>query len=272
MVAVVLLLIDRRYFHMFAYPAYVVGILLLLACLAFGREVNGAKAWFEFGGIRVQPVEFAKIATALMMARVMSSYSFNIKRFSDLVKVAAVILIPLAIIVKQNDTGSGIVLGSFIFVFYREGLNKWLCIPILLVALLFIVSFLVTPTALLVSLIVIFTLSEMMMNRVWRSRVVALAAVFLEELVFASVFFAELDFFSVVFAFAVDFESAFFAVDFFEEVVFSSFAEVFSTDFLAFLLVFLFGQQSFVTIISAKSSPITLESFIGTFDSLCKAD
>ena len=86
--ALVLLLIDRRYFHIFAYPAYIVGIMLLVACLLFGREVNGAKAWFEFGGIRIQPVEFAKIATALMMARVMSSYSFNIKRLSDLLKVA----------------------------------------------------------------------------------------------------------------------------------------------------------------------------------------
>ena len=117
-VVTVVLLLDRRLFHMFAVPAYVVGIGLLLAALFFGREVNGAKAWFEFGGFRVQPVEFAKIATALMMARVMSDYSFNIKRLVDLVKVAAVILLPFSIIVLQNDTGSGLVLGAFIFVFF----------------------------------------------------------------------------------------------------------------------------------------------------------
>ncbi|MBR5585324.1 MAG: FtsW/RodA/SpoVE family cell cycle protein, partial [Alistipes sp.] len=83
-VVTVVLLLDRRLFHMFAVPAYVIGVGLLIAALLFGREVNGAKAWFEFGGFRVQPVEFAKIATALMMARVMSDYSFNIKRLIDL--------------------------------------------------------------------------------------------------------------------------------------------------------------------------------------------
>ena len=141
--AFVVMMLDSRYFHMLAYPAYLGGILLLVAVLIFGREVNGAKAWFQFGSIRVQPVEFAKIAIALAVARMMSGYSFSINRPSNLFRLGAMLLLPLAIIVLQNDTGSGIVLGSFLFVFYREGLNKWLCIPILLVALLFIVSFLV---------------------------------------------------------------------------------------------------------------------------------
>ena len=74
--AIIVLLLDERFYHMFAYPAYLGGIALLVAALLFGREVNGAKAWFEFGSLRVQPVEFAKIATALALARVMSEYSF----------------------------------------------------------------------------------------------------------------------------------------------------------------------------------------------------
>ena len=124
--AFVVMMLDSRYFHMLAYPAYLGGILLLVAVLLFGREVNGAKAWFQFGSIRVQPVEFAKIAIALAVARMMSGYSFAINRPSNLFRLGAMLLLPLAIIVLQNDTGSGIVLGSFIFVFYREGLNKWL--------------------------------------------------------------------------------------------------------------------------------------------------
>ena len=108
--AVVLLLLDVRYFHMFAYPAYFIGLGLLVAALLFGREVNGAKAWFEFGSFRVQPVEFAKIATALAVARVMSAYSFSIDRPGNLFKVGMVICIPLFIIILQNDTGSGGVL------------------------------------------------------------------------------------------------------------------------------------------------------------------
>ena len=96
--ALVVLLLDERFYHMFAYPAYFAGLALLVAALLFGREVNGAKAWFEFGSLRVQPVEFAKIATALALARVMSNYSFSINRPSDLVKVGLVICIPLGII------------------------------------------------------------------------------------------------------------------------------------------------------------------------------
>ena len=155
--AVVILLLERRYFHMFAYPAYVLGILMLLACLAVGREVNGAKAWFEFGSVRVQPVEFVKIATALTMARVMSAYSFNIKRVSDLAKIVAVLFVPLAIIILQNDTGSGLVLGAFLFVMYREGLTKYLYFPAIFTVALFISSFLFTPESIFITLLLLFS-------------------------------------------------------------------------------------------------------------------
>ena len=175
--AVVVLLLDDRFYHMLAYPAYIAGLLLLAAALVAGKAVNGAKAWFEFGSFRVQPVEFVKIATALALARVMSEYHFSISRAGDLMKVGLVICLPLAIIVLQNDTGSGIVLGSFLFVLYREGLNKWLCIPVLLIAALFIFSFLLSPMTLLVVLILVCTFSEAMMNGLWRSRIVFLAAV-----------------------------------------------------------------------------------------------
>lgn len=54
-VATIVLLLDRRLFHMFATPAYIVGIGLLVAALLFGREVNGAKAWFEFEASECSP-------------------------------------------------------------------------------------------------------------------------------------------------------------------------------------------------------------------------
>lgn len=180
--ALVVLLLEERFYHMLAYPAYIAGILFLIGALLFGREVNGAKAWFEFGSFRVQPVEFVKIATALALARVMSDYSFSINRTGDLIKVGIVICIPLFIIILQNDTGSGIVLGSFLFVLYREGLNKWLCVPVLLIAVLFIVSFLLAPMTLLVLALVVCTFSEAMMNGLWRSRIVFLASLLLGSL------------------------------------------------------------------------------------------
>ncbi len=156
--ATVVLLLERRFFHMFAYPAYAAGILLLLAVLAFGKEVNGAKAWFELGSVRLQPVEFVKIATALMMARVMSDYAFNINRLVDLIKVAAIILIPFVIIVLQNDTGSGLVLGAFLFVLYREGLTKYVYFPVLFTIVLFVAAMMFSPVVIFVVLLIVFVL------------------------------------------------------------------------------------------------------------------
>ncbi len=156
--ATVVLLLERRFFHMFAYPAYALGILLLLAVLLFGKEVNGAKAWFELGSVRLQPVEFVKIATALMMARVMSDYAFNINRFIDLLKVAAIILIPFIIIVLQNDTGSGLVLGAFLFVLYREGLTKYVYFPVLFTIVLFVAAMMFSPVVIFVVLLIAFVL------------------------------------------------------------------------------------------------------------------
>ena len=175
-VALIVLLLDVRFYHMWAYPLYIAGIAVMVGVLIAGKEVNGAKSWIELGSFRIQPVEFVKIATALALARVMSNYSFSINRAGDLLRVGFIIGLPMLLTILQNDTGSGVVLGAFLFVLYREGLNKWLCIPILLIAALFIVSFLLTPMTLLILLILICTLSEAMMNGKWRSRIIYLAA------------------------------------------------------------------------------------------------
>ncbi len=177
--AIIVLLVDVSLFHRYAYILYGVGLILLLATLAFGREVNGAKAWFEFGSFRVQPVELAKIATGLAVARVMSDYSFSIDNFKDLAKVCVVLAVPLGIIILQNDTGSGIVFGSFLFVFYREGLNNWLCVPVFLVATLFIISFVFSPIFLLVISILVCTLCDAMMTREYKNHTIFIASLML---------------------------------------------------------------------------------------------
>ncbi len=169
--AMVILLMDVSFFHKYAYMLYGFGILVLISTLLFGKEVNGAKAWFSLGPLSIQPVELVKIATGLAVARVMSDYSFDINKFSDLMKVAVVLVIPLGIIILQNDTGSGIVLSSFLFSFYREGLNKWLCIPVLLVAALFILSFILSPIFLLMVTITACVICDALMTGEWQARV-----------------------------------------------------------------------------------------------------
>ncbi len=175
--AVIVLLVDASLFHKYSYLLYVFGVTLLFFALLFGREVNGAKSWFELGPMRFQPVEVAKITTSIAMARVMSEYSFSIGDIRSLMRVAAIVALPLGIIVLQNDTGSGIVFGSFLFVLYREGLNKWLCVPLFLTVGLFISSFVVSPFLLLLLSFLFFLMVDMLMTREVRFHLIYLASV-----------------------------------------------------------------------------------------------
>ena len=191
-VGIFILLLDSRYYHMYAYFAYAGALVFTAGTIVMPEAIspvtNGAKAWYEFGPVRIQPAEFAKIATALAMARLMSNYSFSINNIKHLCRVAMVILLPFVIILLQNDTGSGVVLGSFLFVLYREGLNKWLCIPILMVAMLFIFSFLFSPLILLIVLVLLFTISNaMMIGGKWRMHTIFVAAICLSALLLYSI-------------------------------------------------------------------------------------
>lgn len=163
----VVLLLDSKYYHMYAYYGYALGVILMLATLVpgLGREVNGARAWLVVG---LQPIEFMKVVTALSVARLMSNYTFSIRNLEGLMRVAVLLILPIGLTLMQNDTGSGLVLCSFIFVLYREGLNKWLCIPAIIVAVLFVCSLLFTQLLLLFLLLLIFTLSDAMMSGQWK--------------------------------------------------------------------------------------------------------
>lgn len=166
-IGLVILLLESKYYHMLAYYAYAFCIVLMLATLVpgLGREVNGARAWLVFG---LQPIELMKVATALSVARLMSNYTFSIRSVGGLLRVGALMIVPIGLTLLQNDTGSGLVLCSFIFVLYREGLNKWLCIPAIIVAVLFVCSLLFTQLLLLLLLLFVFTLSDAMMVGRWR--------------------------------------------------------------------------------------------------------
>ncbi len=177
-----ILLTDSSSYHKYAYILYSFGIVLLIATLLFGREINGAKAWLDLGGFRLQSAELIKIFSALAMARIMSAYSFDINRFDDMAKVATLLFIPLAIIILQNDTGSGFVLGSFILVLYREGLNQWLCIAIIAVAALAISSLLISPLLLLILALLLCVVIDMLINHHYRTNLIYLAAITLSTL------------------------------------------------------------------------------------------
>ena len=116
-------ILDPNFFIRSAFPLYLVVIVLLIAVLLFGKEVNGAKSWFGIGAFGIQPSEFAKLATALALAAFISSAKY--KFFITRVRLAALglILVPAALILLQPDAGTLLVFLAFVLVLYREGLS-----------------------------------------------------------------------------------------------------------------------------------------------------
>jgi len=122
-IAITVLIIDSKFYVAFAYVFYGIVILLLVAVLFFGKEVNGARAWFEIGGFALQPAELGKFVTNLAVAKYISQYNFKMHRFKSLAVLGMLIGVPALLIIAQNDTGSALVYAVFILVFYREGLS-----------------------------------------------------------------------------------------------------------------------------------------------------
>ena len=174
--AISILLIDAKYYHILAFPLYWITILILIVVLFVGKEVNGARSWIMIGPIALQPTEFVKFTTSLALARYMSSYSFDLRNWRDLLRVFGIIGLPVAIIMLQNDTGSALVYGSFLFMFYREGFNRWIYVALFMVISLFVFYFLLEPATLLILMILGCVLSEGISNGYWRSKLIYLAA------------------------------------------------------------------------------------------------
>lgn len=151
-------LIDSKFFSAFAYVLYGVAMFGLLAVLFLGKEVNGARSWFEFGAFRFQPAEFAKIFTALALAQLLTGFQFNIKKTKHLLMAFAIMFLPAAFIILQNDTGSALVFFALIIVLYREGMNATYLVIALSAALLFILSVVVTAGWVLLGIAVVLML------------------------------------------------------------------------------------------------------------------
>ena len=115
-------LIDSDIYRKFALPIYVFVILLLIIVLLM-PPINGARAWLSIGSMGIQPAEFAKIGTAIILAKYLSVVNLNQQNEKIILISNAIILFPMALIILQPDAGTFIVFTSFLFVLYREGVS-----------------------------------------------------------------------------------------------------------------------------------------------------
>ncbi len=118
----VLLMLEDKLFDMFSYFIYIGMILLLVVTIFIAPDVKGSRSWLQLGPVSLQPAEFAKFATALALAKFMNSYSFNMNKGKFAAGLLAIILLPMALIILQKETGSALVYLAFFFVLYREGM------------------------------------------------------------------------------------------------------------------------------------------------------
>jgi len=113
---------PAKIFERFSSVIYLVIIILLIGLYPFGSTISGARSWYNFGGISLQPAEFAKVAVALATAKLLSEIQIDIRQFRSLIQILLIIGLPMALILIQPDAGSALVFGAFIFVLFREGL------------------------------------------------------------------------------------------------------------------------------------------------------
>ena len=118
----IILVVDIKILRGSVYPMYGIVLLMLFGVL-FMPPINGQRSWFGAGGFGVQPAEFAKITTALVLAEFISKINIRLQTVRDVLLANVILVIPGFLIMLQPDAGTLVVFTAFLFVMYREGIT-----------------------------------------------------------------------------------------------------------------------------------------------------
>lgn len=169
-----ILIIDMRFYETFAWLIYGIVLLLCLIVIFTGREVGGNQAWIRIGSFGFQPSEFAKFATALAVAKYISTVGFRIDQLRNQVILFAIIGVPTLLILLQKDTGTALVFAVFVLVFYREGMSPFLILVGIGVAIIFVLTLLVENEYILFGIIACVWLTLLLLGKKKRKRITIL--------------------------------------------------------------------------------------------------
>ena len=162
----IILLLESRFITALAPVFYVGTLLLLLLVLVVGHRVGGNQAWISLGGgFRLQPAEFAKFSTCLILARYLSGPNIRVTEIKSFAIALAIIGVPMVLILLQPDMGSTLVFLSLVFVLYREGLSPYFLIIGALFIALFVSSILFNPLAVIGVIVAIVALIILLFRR-----------------------------------------------------------------------------------------------------------
>ncbi len=168
LIAVFVVVIDTRFYFFFAYFIYGGLILLLIMVLILGKDVNGARSWFEFGTLSFQPSEFAKFGTALALAAFLNSRKHDLMKLPVFMTAVGIILLPVLLITIQPDLGSTIVYFALVLVLYREGMSPYVFVSALIMVILFFFTLLFNSVYLAVGIILAAFVLAWIATRKWK--------------------------------------------------------------------------------------------------------
>ena len=151
-----LLVIDPKTLEPFSNFAYLISIILLIGLFLFGKTVNLSTSWYSIGPISLQPSEFTKIGTILVLGNYLNNIQTDIKKISSQLKIIALLAIPVFLISFQPDLGSAIIFIAFFFPLFREGLSYIYLIVFVSATLLFLITI---SFETIISITIIFLLS-----------------------------------------------------------------------------------------------------------------
>lgn len=168
LIIIAIMTIDFRFYDSFSYIIYGIVVFLLIFVLFAGTKVAGATSWFSIGGLRVQPSEFVKFATALAVAKYMSKVNYKLTKFNDLFITISIIGFPAILIVLQGDAGTALIFSAFVIVLYREGLNPAILVIGILSVALFILTLVFNQVSLIIAIVVIGVLIILFGKKTWK--------------------------------------------------------------------------------------------------------
>ena len=121
--SLIIIFTKSKFFDNIAPIVYFLSLVLLISLFFFGVERGGAKSWYILGPVSFQPTEFAKLCTALFLAKFLSIIQTDLNKTRDIIFVGTIIFLPILLITLQPDPGSALVFFAFIFPILREGLD-----------------------------------------------------------------------------------------------------------------------------------------------------
>jgi rod shape determining protein RodA len=167
-IAVFVVVIDTRFYFFFAYFIYGGLIFLLIMVLILGKDINGARSWFQFGSLSLQPSEFAKFGTALALAAYLNSIKHDLSRLRIFMISIAIILFPAFLIVLQPDMGSAVVYFALFIVLFREGMSPYIFVSGLIMAILFFFTLIFNNIYLTIGIIATAFILAWFVTRKWK--------------------------------------------------------------------------------------------------------